>query len=118
MPHPDLPDTSPVDPGTHPDGVCYDVVLSSSTYAASPRDALGVFLAQLSTGHVFVQVSSDEADVHHELDDLGGIAPGELIETLACLLSTATDTAALGGHERLRLLSAIDALRARLVDNP
>ena len=48
----------------------YTVVLSSSTHADSPADALGMFLCQMQTGNVAVEVINEDTDVRQDLDDL------------------------------------------------
>jgi hypothetical protein len=48
----------------------YTVVLFSSTYANSPADALGVFLCQMQTGDVTVEVRNDETGGGQDLSRL------------------------------------------------
>lgn len=53
----------------------YTVVLSSSTHAHSHADALGMFLCQMQTGNVAVEVINEDTSVRRDLDDLADCNP-------------------------------------------
>lgn len=84
----------------------YSIVLCSQSYADSPADALAMFFAQMSTGHVGVEIHSGDVEESWDLDELANQNAEDQIDLALDLITRHAHI--LSNHKKLEMIARLN----------